>query len=281
MILKPSCRFSIPGCQLVKKRSQNNNNRPTTMVVSASNDGENFTEVTTLDEGFPTEASVIDYMSSVVDLGAAYKYVRFTVTATNSGSKFFTFSEFYLYPDAVEQLAPIYNNYATKAWSDLTEEDIAQINAVDAAMKAAISTVNVTYVLQDADGTVIETKEVVQEPNSEVNIPTTWLSNTKFYDYTVSGTIGTSDCTITVTRTLKAGFVGTLADLSNTKAYTITCDRGAMLTNGETIASTSNSAYADAEPGQFALVNYDGNYYLYSVADAKFVLNNGYLATLF
>lgn len=37
-----------------KKRSQNNNNRPTTIVVSASNDGTNFTEVKTLDSGFPT-----------------------------------------------------------------------------------------------------------------------------------------------------------------------------------------------------------------------------------
>ncbi len=84
-----------------KKRQQNNNNRPTTIVVSASNDAEGeFTEVATLTPGFPTEAAVTDYFSDEVDLGAAYKYVRFTVTATNNGSKFFTFSEFYVFPEA-------------------------------------------------------------------------------------------------------------------------------------------------------------------------------------
>ena len=270
-----------------KKRQQNNNNRPTTIVISASNDGENFTEVTTLDSGFPTDAAVIDYFSDEVDLGAAYKYVRFTVTATNNGATngntetprvFFTFSEFYMFPEAAALLGPIYNNYCSALAGDLTADDVAQINQVDMALKSAISTITVTYQLVDAEGNVISTKEVVQKPYSDVEIPASFTTGSKFFTYTAEGTIGEEDCTITVVRTLKAGIVGTLADLSNDKAYTITCDRGTMLTNGTTIASTANSEYASAEPGQFALVNYEGSYFLYSVTDKMFVLNNGYLS---
>ena len=262
-----------------KKRQQNNNNRPTTIVVSASNDAEGeFTEVATLTPGFPTEAAVTDYFSDEVDLGAAYKYVRFTVTATNNGSKFFTFSEFYVFPEAAAALGSIYNTYSYYMPGDLTAEDVAKINDADMALKSAISTITVTYQLVDADGTVIDTKEVVQKPYSDVAIPSAWASNSKFYDYTAEGTIADTDCTITVKRTLKAGFVGSLADLSNSKAYTITCDRGSMLTNGTTIASTAHADYASAEPGKFAILNYEDKYYLYSVADSKFVTNEGALS---
>lgn len=262
-----------------KKRQQNNNNRPTTIVVSASNDAEGeFTEVATLTPGFPTEAAVTDYFSDEVDLGAAYKYVRFTVTATNNGSKFFTFSEFYVFPEAAAALGSIYNTYSYYMPGDLTAEDVAKINNADKDLKSVIATVNVTYQLVDADGTVVDTKVVVQKPYSDVAIPTAWASNSKFFDYTAEGTVGETDCTITVKRTLKAGVVGTLADLSNSKAYTITCDRGSMLTNGTTIASTAHADYASAEPGKFAILNYEDKYYLYSVADSKFVTNEGALS---
>ena len=70
-----------------KKRQQNNNNRPTTIVISAGNDAEGeFTEVKTINSGLPTDASVIDYFSDEVDLGAAYKFVRFTVLETNNNA---------------------------------------------------------------------------------------------------------------------------------------------------------------------------------------------------
>ena len=271
-----------------KKRSQNNNNRPTKIIISASNDAEGeFTEVKTIDSGLPTDASVIDYMSNQIDLGAAYKFVRFTITETNNnaennGHKFFTFSEFYIFPgnDAAAQLAPLYNQYSSTLPGDLTTEEVALINSYDTALKAAISTIRVTYELYEADGTtLVDSKTVTQTPGSDIEIPSTLTSGAKFYDYSLIGepVIGTTNCTIKIKRTLKAGFVGKLADLSNYKAYTITCDRGAMLTNGTTIASTSNSNYSDSAPGKFAIINYESNYYLFSVADGKFVANNGLL----
>ena len=270
-----------------KKRSQNNNNRPTVIAISASNDGTTFTDITTLNEGFPTEESVIDYLSGVIDLGAAYKYVRFTVTNTNNGAecnghKFFTFSEFYMLPgdDAAAQVAAKYNQFAAMSWKDLTTSHVTQINILDEALKAALSSVNVTYEVYEADGTtLVASQTVAQQGGSDVEIPTALLSGTKFFDYDVTETtVGTTDCTIKIIRTLKPGFVGALADLSNNKAYTITCDRGAFLTKDGFLASTAHSSLTSAEAGQFAIIKYEDHYYLYSVADGKFVKNDGELA---
>lgn len=76
---------------------RNGNNRPKTIKVYVSNDGMSFgTEpVATLENlhnlGDP-------YYSPQINLGEAYKYVRFVVTSTNTNSKFFTASEFYVLP---------------------------------------------------------------------------------------------------------------------------------------------------------------------------------------
>ena len=270
-----------------KKRSQNNNNRPTTIVISASNDGTEFTDITTINSGFPVDASVIDYMSDQIDLGAAYKYVRFTVTATNNGAKnnehvFFTFSEFYIFPgsDATAQVAANYNTFAATPWASLTEEQVNTITEKDAALKNELSTINVTYELYEADGTtLIESKTVVQQPGSDVLPPATMVANPQFFDYSTSETtVGSTDCTIKVIRTLKPGFVGALSELSNDKAYFITCDRGAFLTKSDHLASTAHSSLKNEASGLFAIISYEGHYYLYSVADSKFVKNNGELA---
>ena len=270
-----------------KKRSQNNNNRPTKIVISGGNsaDGE-FTDVKTIDSGLPTEESTIDYMSSQIDLGAAYKFVRFTIPETNNNAQnnnhvFFTFSEFYMFPgeDAAVAVANKYNEYSAKAWTEFTEADVEQINTIDRNLKSAISTINVTYALYEADGTTLVSKQtVVQKPYSEINVPSTLVSQPLFYDYNVTGTIGETDCEIKIVRTLKPEVVGALAELSNAKAYTIACDRGKLLTKDGYLASTAHSSLTTAEAGQFAIISYEGNYYLYSVADGKFVQNNGALA---
>ena len=79
------------------KRNSDNNNRPKTIKVYVSNDGTDFgTEpVATLENlhllGNP-------YYSPSIDLRAAYKYVRFVVSETNTDTQFFTASEFYVLP---------------------------------------------------------------------------------------------------------------------------------------------------------------------------------------
>ena len=74
-----------------------NNNRPTEIVILGSNDGENWTEARTLTQeadGLPTEAGDDSYTSDLINLGAAYEYIRFNITKTNNETIFFTLSEF-------------------------------------------------------------------------------------------------------------------------------------------------------------------------------------------
>ena len=153
----------------------------------------------------------------------------------------------------------------------------------------AATPITVSYQLTESDGTPVgEPVTKKQEAYSEVSIPSSlngldfnggWTPYA-YYDYNVEETIGDTDCTIKVVRTPANGVVHALTDLSNEKAYTIMCDRGALLTNGETIASTSHATLHAAEPGEFAVISYEDNYYIYSVADKKFVLNTGSLSEL-
>ena len=144
----------------------------------------------------------------------------------------------------------------------------------------AVTPVTVYYQLMESDGTPVgDPVAVNQEANSEICIPSSFTS-VAFYDYVTEGTIGDEDCTINVIRTFKNGVVQALTDLSNDKAYTIRCDRGAFLTKDGYLASTAYSTLADAEATNFAIVSYEEHFYLYSVADKQFVTNNGALADM-
>lgn len=79
------------------RRMNNNNNRPTEIEIQGSNDGENYTTFRTLTaeaDGLPTDQSVNNYISDVIECGADYRHVRFMINKTNNNSLFFTFSEF-------------------------------------------------------------------------------------------------------------------------------------------------------------------------------------------
>ena len=156
-----------------KKRHNNNNNRPTSIVISASNDGTNFTEITTINEGLPTDASVLDYVSDVIDLGAEYKYVRYTITNTNNGAKsndhyFFTFSEFYMLPQysVFEEALSFYKK--GHARFDLSSEDIEAINRINKDIENAV--MEVTYQVK-FNNEVVATKILKVLPNSKPNMP--------------------------------------------------------------------------------------------------------------
>ena len=147
--------------------------------------------------------------------------------------------------------------------------------------------IEVTYEVYDGE-TKLSSTTTLQEANSEVAIPvsiTGMMYNGGYqpyalYTYTPEGTIGNQDCTIKVTRTITSGLVHALTDLSNEKAYTIRCDRGALLTTGTTIASTSHKSHHNDAAANFAIISYEEHYYIYSVADKKFVKNNGSLAEM-
>ena len=150
-----------------------------------------------------------------------------------------------------------------------------------------LTTVNVTYKLFESDGTTqVKSVTVKQEANSAVNIKnvTCWVNyGYQFedfrYDYVAEGTIGATDCTINVTRTLKPGTVQALADLSNEKAYEIGCERGAFLVaDGKMIAQCLDAAAAESPRGKFAVINYESKYFLYNTEENMFVKKDGSLA---
>ena len=106
-------------------RSGNGNNRPKNITVYGSNDinGE-FTKIT--DVTTTLDASMNPYMSAKIGTqGTNYRYIRFTVTSTNSGTTFFTLSELYILPASISDVATLvdaYNNFAT---TSITSNDFA------------------------------------------------------------------------------------------------------------------------------------------------------------
>ncbi len=118
---------------------RNDNNRPTQIDITASNDGSDWTDITSLTSGLTTNAS---YLSGKISLGNTYKYIRFTVPTTNTGAKygdhvFFTYSEFWLLPSKsyVDDAIDILNSLTVA--SNLSSDDIDEIGSVDLAIRTA------------------------------------------------------------------------------------------------------------------------------------------------
>ena len=135
-------------------------------------------------------------------------------------------------------------------------------------------TIDVTYaqyVNGVATGTTV-TETVL--PNSDITIPASLTSgySTVAYDISTEGTIADADVTIKVNIDKKPGLVEALSELSNSKAYTIKCPRGTYTTNNGNLANTVKSAYSI---NNFAIISYDSNYYLWSIAESKFVSCDG------
>lgn len=116
-------------------RHDNNSNRPSDIIISATNDtinGGTWQEVTEL-TGIPGDEDTKGYTSPIISADKAYRYYRFTVTKTNTGEiasstspyPYFTFSEFQIYaPDSS------------------SSEAAAQMGQVVPNLKAAIDTAN-------------------------------------------------------------------------------------------------------------------------------------------
>ena len=126
----------------MKPRSGNGNNRPKNITVSGSNDinGE-FTKIadvtTTLD------GSMNPYISAKLGTdGTNYRYIRLTVTSTNTSTKFFTLSELYFFPanNDVISLVGAYNALST---SSITSNEMAPAieTLINAASKLALSNI--------------------------------------------------------------------------------------------------------------------------------------------
>ena len=115
-----------------KKRSQNNDNRPTKITIEGSNDKTTWTEVKVISSGFPTDANVLDYYSEEIASATAYQHYRFTVNTTAGGTgntTFFTFSEFYIFPSEYTRVKETFD--AVRAYrAGATVETATALNAV-------------------------------------------------------------------------------------------------------------------------------------------------------
>ena len=135
--------------------------------------------------------------------------------------------------------------------------------------------VDVTYELYNGE-TLVKSVTVKQEANSDINIPSNLISgySSIAYDaFTTEGSIGDTDTTIKVYVNPKTGLVEALSELNNSKAYTIKCERGSYTVNNGFLANTvKNNGY---DVSNFAIIRYESDYYLWSVAEEKFVSCDG------
>ena len=141
--------------------------------------------------------------------------------------------------------------------------------------------VNVTFNLL-IGGDVVNTIAQTDVPgNTTIPVPSALTANYSSLAYDFTGNedvnVGETDLVVNVTATLKAGVVTDLTQLSNAKSYTLTTERGSLYIKNSHLASNSN-ANVGAAAGSFAILLYEGNYYLYSADANKFVLSDGSLS---
>ena len=113
-------------CFYFKKRHNTNNNRPTEIDILGSTDGTEFTKITTINSGLPTIETDVDYFSPEINATENVKYLRFVVKNTNTGSVYFHFSEFYIFP-AVSDVFSLFESYYSFGATSITDEGIAEV----------------------------------------------------------------------------------------------------------------------------------------------------------
>lgn len=110
---------------ITKRRMDNNNNRPTSILVEGCNEPDGTYEtITTISEGLPTVENDYFYFSNKITSETAYKYIRFTPQTTSPAqTRFFTYSEFYVIEANAETEAAMNAVKGLYACKDLTVKD--------------------------------------------------------------------------------------------------------------------------------------------------------------
>lgn len=110
---------------ITKRRTQNNSNRPTSILVEGCNEPNGTYEtITTISEGLPTAENDYFYFSDKITSKTAYKYIRFTPQTTSPAqTRFFTYSEFYVIEANAETEAAMNAVKGLYACKDLTVKD--------------------------------------------------------------------------------------------------------------------------------------------------------------
>lgn len=114
---------------ITKRRMQNNNARPTKILIEGSNDDTQYEKITTLtagDNGLPFDEKDYFYVSKEITPSTPYRYIRFTVLNTSTNNIFFHYSEFYVIKnnDEVNNLCKLYENKIDVKTSSVTNESV-------------------------------------------------------------------------------------------------------------------------------------------------------------
>lgn len=110
---------------ITKRRMDNNNNRPTSILVEGCNEPDGtYKTIATISEGLPTVENDYFYFSNKITSETAYKYIRFTPQTTSPAqTRFFTYSEFYVIEANAETEAAMNAVKGLYACKDLTVKD--------------------------------------------------------------------------------------------------------------------------------------------------------------
>ena len=239
-------KAQLDGYTVTAVGDANPNAYPYTYTVETSTDGTNWSNFNT-----PTTGNIIGD-GTAVD-GLRHKVLEMMATENKTSTD------------------PLYVRVS------LTREggggQYAGIRGLDLSFVDLSSMVTVTYELLENE-TKVTSIDVQQPANSEVSVPTELTSGyyADAYTFPTSGTIGTEDCTITVTATPNTGVVTDLDNLSNDKVYTLVTRRGALSTDGSAVTTNTSGGTP-----RFGIVKYGSDYYLWSVNDSKWVKNDGTL----
>ena len=168
---------------ITKRRTSNNYNRPTSILVEGSNEENgNYTAITTL-EGLSTISDEYFYFSDKISSTEAYKYIRFTPNGmSNAGgaTRFFTYSEFYLIEansetDAeIDKIRTFYNNNRNISVKDENFEANAQIGYADVkevqeTLKLALNKADAQALLKANEGNHAADPALGQYPTEAYN----------------------------------------------------------------------------------------------------------------
>ena len=131
----------------------NGNNCPTAIKVEGSADGSSFTEIETFDSGLPTGSA--ESWESALLTGTGYRYLRFSVTATENSARYFVMSSFGVtdMTASVKSITDIYNTAGlteetiVNAYTTIheNEEVIATGEATQSELESLHSTLDETY----------------------------------------------------------------------------------------------------------------------------------------
>ena len=160
------------------KDGNNYLNKPTNIIISGSNDGVNFSNVTTLtstdSNPLPSNTtSQQSFTSDPIESNTPYRYWRFTVTATNSGQKsnghvFFTMSEFSMqYVTTQYELNPDYG------WLDISliqDLDESATEGIEIAEDVESESAELTTAIDNINNAMDALNEAIENPYVKITI---------------------------------------------------------------------------------------------------------------